>query len=744
MESHPVSTFNPGRSPRSAPRPWRLPVHSALFRALLRTGSGSTEKKLALFEHVSDYHCRLIALGLVVVLYCGGPTVTQALASNEVNSGQAQFTEFSRDHLRALRVRAGERETYLLALQEARSGKSSAVKAAVDSLRSYPLTPYLLYEMLIARPRSSDQDVLSFIETYPELPITPFLRRQFAGFRMKQRDQDSFLKFHLPNEGDSEMQCFRARALWQTDDTQAAMAATEALWLTARSQHSSCDSAFANWRKRGGLTPQLTWQRFELAALAGERRLANYLKRFMNAEQETRANQFMRLIRNPSRLAKSSSLDLIDPDLRELGVEVIKRLIRSNPEAGATVLASYEPDLTIPAADLEQLQYQLVRTVIVDEHDWSLLDAIPTRVKTNAELLEMRIRRSLREKNWLAAASVIAELPDALADKAVWRYWRAKLTLEGHADNATPTIAHKALQELATEREYYGYLAAYLLGSEPQLNDRPLTRKQSSILNLRAAPASQRIEELLALDQITEARREWFTLTRGFSKTELLVAAQLASDWQWPDIAIATIAQAKYWDDLSIRFPVHFRYQLAQAARREGLPESLLFAIARRESGFWPEARSRVGAAGLMQVMPKTAEYVKQQAGERLSLPSPLVIDDPGHNIALGAAYFNGLMNDHQQNRILGLAAYNAGPSRVHRWAKRRLPLDAWVESIPFTETRAYVQTILMYAYVYGKRFNEPIEFLYDIDFEAFEPIAEQSILDELRGKLALPDPTSN
>ena len=95
-------------------------------------------------------------------------------------------------------------------------------------------------------------------------------------------------------------------------------------------------------------------------------------------------------------------------------------------------------------------------------------------------------------------------------------------------------------------------------------------------------------------------------------------------------------------------------------------------------------------------------------------------------------------MNDHQQNRILSLAAYNAGPSRVKQWTKHRLPLDAWIESIPFAETRAYVQTILMYAYVYGKRFNEPIEFLYDIDFETFEPIAERSMLDELRGKLAL------
>ena len=240
MESHPVSTVHPGRPTRRTPLLRRLSVHPAFYHYLEGTGAGSTAKRRALFEYLSDYSRRLIALGLVVGLYCGGLAITKAVASTDANADRTQFTDVSRDHLRALRVRAGKRETYLLALKEARSGKSSAVKAAVDSLGSYPLTPYLLYEMLIARPRSSDQDVLSFIETYPELPITPFLRRQFASFRMKQRDQDSFLKFHLPNEGDSEMQCFRARALWQTGDTEAAMAATEALWLTARSQHSSC------------------------------------------------------------------------------------------------------------------------------------------------------------------------------------------------------------------------------------------------------------------------------------------------------------------------------------------------------------------------------------------------------------------------------------------------------------------------------------------------------------------------
>ena len=125
--------------------------------------------------------------------------------------------------------------------------------------------------------------------------------------------------------------------------------------------------------------------------------------------------------------------------------------------------------------------------MIIDEHDWSLLEEVPTRVKANAELHEMSIRRSLREKDWLAAATFIAELPHYLATRPVWRYWQAKLTLEGYANNATPITARQVLQDLATEREYYGYLAAYLLDSEPKLNDRPLAREQSSVLNLRAA-----------------------------------------------------------------------------------------------------------------------------------------------------------------------------------------------------------------------------------------------------------------
>ena len=648
------------------------------------------------------------------------------------------------DFLNIQRQRAAQRERYRLAMIDARQGKASDARAAFVELEGYPLVPYLEYEILLNRARSSDKDVLAFIARYEALPIAPFLRRQFSLYRMNQRDPSGFLKFYRPGEGDSEMQCYHARALWLQDEVEAAMAATQALWLTGESQHSTCDVSFANWRKRDGLTPELAWQRFELALSAGERRLADYLVRFLDAPHKALANRMKSWLRSPGQHSIMHAFDLTDPSQRRLGVLILKRLIRIDPEKASTALRHYERTGTIVAEDLRELQFQLAKTVTVDEHDWALLDALPEAVRHTPDILEMSIRRAIRESSWPLAAALIAQLDNETAKRPVWRYWKARLSLARITEDnilaertedasALFEAAAKALSELAQEREYYGYLAAYLLDLPLQLNDVPIARDQNSVLNLRAAPAAQRIEELLALDQITDARREWFTLTRGFSATELLVAAQLADDWQWPDIAIATVAQAKQWDDLSIRFPQHFRYQIARAARTEGLPESTLFGIARRESGFWPEATSSVGAKGLMQVMPATAQHVLEAAEERLALSDPFELIDPDINIKLGAAYFSELMNDHSQNRILSLAAYNAGPSRVARWDDPEQSLDAWVESIPFAETRAYVQTILMYSYVYARQINEPAEFLYPSELGYFNAILPGDVIAKLR-----------
>jgi soluble lytic murein transglycosylase len=152
----------------------------------------------------------------------------------------------------------------------------------------------------------------------------------------------------------------------------------------------------------------------------------------------------------------------------------------------------------------------------------------------------------------------------------------------------------------------------------------------------------------------------------------------------------------------------------------------LAMAVARRESGFWNDARSPVGAEGLMQLMPSTARLVVKD----LNLPAATTdaLSDPAVNIQLGTAYLGQMLQRFDDNRVLALAAYNAGPSRVQRWKQRKAPIDAWIESIPFKETRAYVKAGLLYAGIY-RQLNggvQPIVFPNEIiQFHPADPLLE-------------------
>ena len=134
----------------------------------------------------------------------------------------------------------------------------------------------------------------------------------------------------------------------------------------------------------------------------------------------------------------------------------------------------------------------------------------------------------------------------------------------------------------------------------------------------------------------------------------------------------------------------------------------LLMALARQESSFHHEATSPVGAKGLMQLMPATA---KQVAGNNnISFDPVIGLYDARINIALGSLYFKKMLDRFNGNRILAIASYNAGPTRVSRWRKKTggsIPFDAWIEVIPFNETRNYVQNVLAFSSIYAKKLNE-------------------------------------
>jgi soluble lytic murein transglycosylase len=124
--------------------------------------------------------------------------------------------------------------------------------------------------------------------------------------------------------------------------------------------------------------------------------------------------------------------------------------------------------------------------------------------------------------------------------------------------------------------------------------------------------------------------------------------------------------------------------------------------IARRESAFFPQARSPVGARGLMQIMPATGKQVARGLGQNHRSSQLYEVE---HNVLLGSAYYRELLDRYQGNRIFALAAYNAGPHRVDRWKRpgtQALDVEAWVETIPFRETRNYVQAVLSYNVVFN------------------------------------------
>ncbi len=190
---------------------------------------------------------------------------------------------------------------------------------------------------------------------------------------------------------------------------------------------------------------------------------------------------------------------------------------------------------------------------------------------------------------------------------------------------------------------------------------------------------------------------------------ERALVADLAHDNGRPDVGVKIARQATRngVNLVSRGYPIPTQFD-------KDHPETpLLLALMRQESSFDSFAKSHAGARGLMQIMPATAKNVAR----RLNVPysKTRLMTDPGYNLMLGRAYISGLLDKYDDSYVLALAAYNAGPNRVKRWLRNngdpRSPqvdtLD-WIERIPFSETRTYIQRVLGNLQVYRMRLNSP------------------------------------
>jgi len=211
------------------------------------------------------------------------------------------------------------------------------------------------------------------------------------------------------------------------------------------------------------------------------------------------------------------------------------------------------------------------------------------------------------------------------------------------------------------------------------------------ITAIASYPAIKRALELQRLDMRWESKAEWVWATRNFDDKQLLAAAAYAMQQKWYDIAIATAENTRELHDFDLRYPTPYRELFREAAANEGVDESWIYGLVRQESRFMHHAKSGVGAAGLMQIMPATAKWAAKRMG--LDGYKQELIHDLNVNVGIGTYYMRYTLELLNGHAVLATAAYNAGPSRAKRWLPSA-PMESaiYIETIPFAETRTYVQ----------------------------------------------------
>jgi soluble lytic murein transglycosylase len=621
---------------------------------------------------------------------------------------------------------ADQRALFLLAEHALEADDQITFQQLKGRLADYPLLPYLQYQEIVnTLERQSPDNIRKTLTALSGTPLQHQLLNRWLALLADEGLWHSYLSFSQPG-GSVVRQCHRLQAQIKTGKRQQAFASVPKLWLSGTSQPSACDPVFEAWIAAGELTQDLVWQRVALAMKRGKTRLANYLKRFLSRQESKWVEQWLRLYNAPRRVVRlSTAVD--HPMLDEMATQAIKRLAWRDVDAAYGAWIRLSRDLAF--ADWQHLQ--VVRSLMgqLSRQESQLQSRQITALlpkqylHLDSTLAEKQLQHALQSGDWQLVLLTVEGLPKQEQQHERWRYWKARALISlGRAETG-----EVILKALSGDRSYYGFLAAQQLGDRPKLLHERLDADSRLMQRLLQNPALQRARELHHLGRPLAARREWNIAMRQRSDDELRAAARLAEQWDWPSQVILTLARLRQWNDLEMRFPLAHQHEITALAQDAGIDKAWIYAIMRQESAFMQDAKSPVGARGLMQLMPKTATSVAKEL--QLAIPNPDALYQPELNLKLGTGYLNKIFRRLQENPVLATAAYNAGPWRVLNWLpKQTQAADIWIETVPFRETREYLKRVLAYTVIYNYRLGEDPSWPQSIRLQPIEaPSAEAS-----------------
>ncbi len=599
-----------------------------------------------------------------------------------------------------------QRTLFLKAEQALNKKQLKNYKKYYKQLDGYPLQAYLKYRQYHNKlSRLNEQQVLQFLEDYKDTPYADRLRTRWLDKKARKAQWQQYLNAYTPQKSTTR-QCHYLHALIKTGQQENAFKQVPQLWLVGESQPRSCDPVFKAFKNAGKMTPELLWSRIKLAMHKGRTSLATYLSRSLNKTEQQWVREWVKIYRSPALVLKSKLLKQQHPIKSTIQVHAVERMARRQPAGAIKLLTALEQNNVFSRREQDKM-FRAIGMKLAYRHGdgaWQWLDKISDD-NSDETVRQWRARSAIREGNWPAISSAINRLTEDEQKDFRWQYWLAS----GKEQQGEKKAAQQDFAQLAQKRSYYGFLAADKMSMPYEFENTPLSPDSESLQKVARHPGILRAREFYLLGRNTAALREWyFTTHKQMNNDERAIAAKVAQQWGWHNRAIITMAHTDERNDIELRFPVLQKDRVLKYSRKQKLQPAYTMAVIRRESAFATDARSRVGALGLMQIMPATGKVIARKLKVKFSSKNQLL--SPETNVRFGTKYLSMMLKKFYKQPALASAAYNAGGHRVKAWLPedKAMQADRWIESIPFKETREYVSSILAYTAIYEHQLGLP------------------------------------
>ena len=540
--------------------------------------------------------------------------------------------------------------------------------------------------------------IQQFIQNYPDTYLADRLKADWITGAARAADYKTVLAIGAVNNNNPNVPCARMLAMQQLEGR----SFTSEEILSTFQPATVCWTMLENFYSKG---------------LVNRDQLANKLRATLETTNRAQArrlagilfpgslNVYDTLIKNPRTWLNKQGKPQNWRDTQLITI-ALSRLARGDNRDAAASYVEKNWAQAIPKQELEWVwgQFGLVSALNTEPEAARWYRQSGSQAKTDynhawevrSELLQLPI-------NWALVEAAINKMSPAQQAEPVWVYWKARaLAAQNNPDAATALY-----QSIQNEHNFYGQLANDELGQTLKLPPVPAAASATELAEVRSHPGLQRAIRLFDLGWRPEAVAEWNYALRGMNDRQLLATAELAHQEAIYDRVINTSLLTNDEIHFGQRFIAPFEGRVSEKAREIALDPAWVYGLIRQESRFITDARSRVGASGLMQLMPATAKWVAQKIGlKNFNLAS---VNDFDTNTLLGTRYLGMVLDQLNGSEVLATAGYNAGPGRPAKWRKRlKGPVEGaiFAETIPFTETRLYVKHVLSNAVYYSMLFN--------------------------------------